>query len=404
MKTAENLRTGPLQRIGVVFAKELLDNLRDRRSVLSALLSTLIGPGILLLLIMILGRSVLRDRDQQTIPLPVQGAEHAPTLVQFLEENGVRVQPAPADPEGEVRSGNVDAVLIIPEAYEAAFERGQPATVRLVQDSSRQSALLSVQRVERLLAAYGDQIAALRLMARGVSPVVVQPLAIETADVATPRSQALIFLNMLPYFLVMVVFLGGMYVIIDTTAGERERGSLEPLLINPIPRRELVLGKLAASLPFAIFALLLTLLAFYASFNIFPIEDYIGMPLEIDGRALVQIFLIALPMVLLASALQMVIATFTRSFKEAQTYVSFLPLIPALPGIALAFLPVRATVWTMLIPTFGQQILINQMLRGESLSALNMAVSTGVTLLLSILLIFVAVRLYERERVLFGAR
>jgi len=404
MKSGKNGSTSALQRIGVVFFKELLDNLRDRRSVMSALLSTLIGPGVLLLLIMILGRSVLGDRDQPSIPLPVQGAEHAPTLVQFLEENGVRVEPAPEDPEEEVRSGRVDAVLVIPESYAEAFSQGQPAAVRLVQDSSRQSAQLTVSRVERLLAAYGSQIASLRLMVRGVSPAVVQPLAIETADVATPQSQALIFLNMLPYFLVMVVFLGGMYVIIDTTAGERERGSLEPLLINPVPRRELVLGKLAASLPFAVFALLLTLLAFYAAFNIFPIEDYIGMPLALDGRALVQIFLIALPMVLLASALQMVIATFTRSFKEAQTYVSFLPLIPALPGIALAFLPVRATVWAMLIPTFGQQILINQMLRGESVSALHVLASTAMTLLLSLVLIFVAVRLYERERVLFGAR
>jgi sodium transport system permease protein len=262
----------------------------------------------------------------------------------------------------------------------------------------------AVERARMLLDQYSAQIGSLRLMARGVSPAVLQPMIVARVDVSTPQSQVGIFLNMMPYFIVLVVFVGGMYVIIDTTAGERERGSLEPLLINPAPRWEVVVGKLAASIPFAVFAVFLTLVAFAIGFNVFPIEDYVGFQVSIDINVMIGIFLISLPMILLASALQMIIATFTRSFKEAQTYVAFLPLIPALPGIALAFIPVRASYLNMAIPTFGQQLLINQLMRGEPIDPANVVVSVISTILCAILLVYLAVQQFKRERILMGAK
>ncbi len=399
-----NIQTSPLERIGIIFGKELRDNLRDRRSVFSALMSALIGPVLLVVIIMIMGRTFNVSQQEQPLELPVQGAEHAPSLITYLEQNNVLIQPAPANPRQEVRNGNVDLVLIISEAYGESFSAGQPAKVEMVVDSSRQSAMMNVERARLLLDTYNGQIGSLRLMARGVSPTILQPLSVQRVDVSTPQSQVGIFLNMMPYFIVLVVFVGGMYVVIDTTAGERERGSLEPLLINPIPRWEVVVGKLAASIPFAIFAVFLTLVAFAIGFNVIPIEDFVGFQVSIDVIAMVGIFLISLPMILLASALQMIIATFTRSFKEAQTYVAFLPLIPALPGIALAFIPVRATFLNMAIPTFGQQLLINQLMRGEPINPLNVVVSVVSTTLVAVLLIILAVRLFERERILMGVK
>ena len=398
------MRLDSLRRIWVIFRKEVTDNARDRRSLFSAFSSSLIGPALLLILIVIVGKSIFSDDVQDRLVLPVSGPENSPFLIQYLEQNGVEVVPPPANPESAVRGGDVEFVLIIPEGYAEDFLAGRPASIRLVLDTSRTSSIRSIERVRNLLESYGSQIAALRLMARGVNPLVVQPLAIERMDVATPQSQVLIFLNMMPYFVILVVFLGGMYVIIDTTAGERERGSLEPLLINPAARWEFVIGKLAAALPFATFTVFLTLVAFAIGFNLFPLEDYVGFKMTIDLTALAWIFLISLPMILLASALQMIVATFTRSFKEAQTYVAFLPFFPALPGLGLAFLPVRPQLWTMLIPTFGQQILINQLMRGEPVSLLNVVVSAAVTLILSALLIFIAIRLYQHERILFGSK
>lgn len=392
-----------LQRVFIIFRKETRDNLRDRRSIFSSMLSSLIGPALLLLMIIIVGRTFNASVDEP-VDLPVHGAELAPTLIQFLEQNGARIVPAPQDPQAAVLNGDVNIVLLIPPDYRDEFSQGYPASLRLIFDSTRQSALTDIRRVQQLLNGYNSQIGAMRLLARGINPAVITPLAIEEEDLATPQTQALIFLNMMPYFIVMVVFLGGMYVIIDTTAGERERGSLEPLLINPVQRSELVIGKMAASWPFATVTLLVTLLAFLIVFNAFPLEETIGFQLSIDPAALINIFFLSLPMILLASGLQMIIATFTRSFKEAQTYVAFLPLIPALPGIALAFLPIKTSLWAMFIPTFGQQLIINQWMRGESVDPLNVLVVSVFTIFISIFLIFFAVKLYQRERLLFSGR
>jgi sodium transport system permease protein len=398
------MKAPALRRIWVIFAKEVQDNLRDTRSVLSSSFSAVLGPALLLGMIVLLGRTVLAGGRDAPLVLPVQGAEYAPAFVEFLTNNQVLITAAPADPLAAVRTGEVDLVLIIPPGHMESFSQGLPAEVQVVMDPTRQSATLSIQRMQTLLNNYNSQIAAMRLMARGVNPEVVVPLAIERVDVSTPRTQVLMFLNVMPYFVIVVIFVGGMYVIIDATAGERERGSLEPLLINPAARWEFVIGKLAASLPFAVATLVLTLAAFGVAFNAFPIEDYIGVQLSIDVRALFGIFLISLPMVLMASGLQMVIATFTRSFKEAQTYVSLLPLVPALPGIALAFLPIRPTLGSMLIPTYGQQILINQFMRGEVVNPVHILASAAATLALAVLFILLAIRLYQQERILFGGK
>jgi sodium transport system permease protein len=264
--------------------------------------------------------------------------------------------------------------------------------------------MMDVERARNLVESYSGQLATMRLLARGVSPVVMHPIDAERVDVSTPQTQALLFLNMMPYFVVLVVFAGGMYVIVDSTAGERERGSLEPLLINPVTRSEFVLGKLLASLPFAAGVTALNLLAFALAFNLFPVEDYIGFPMSLNVVALGGIFLIAIPMMILASAIQMIIASFTRSFKEAQTYTGFLPLIPAIPGMALAFLPIKASIPLMLIPTFGQQIIINQLMRGEPVNMTHVLVTSLATLALAFVAIFGAMRMYRQERIILGGK
>lgn len=390
-------------RIGIIFRKEVVDNLRDRRSVLSAFLTPLFLPLFLVALIIVAGKTLfVNPAEQQLIPLPVQGVENAPGLIAFLRQNGAEILPAPADPQASVRLGNHDVILIIPASYPAAFQSGNPAAVQLVYDSTRQSAVATIERTRTILSTYAQQIGALRLMARGINPGITNSMAVENIDVATPQSQTLIFLNMMPFFIIIVIFTGGMYVIIDTTAGERERGSLEPLLINPATREEFMLGKLLASLPFAVATLMIVLGAFYAAFKFIPLEKFTGFPMALNFSTLWMVFWISLPMILLASGLQIVIATFTHSFKEAQTYLAILPLIAGLPGAFLTFLSVKATVWTMLIPAFGQSFLINQVMRGEPTSLANILTSAISTLALSLILIWIAVRLYQSERVLFG--
>ena len=301
-----------------------------------------------------------------------------------------------------MRAGDADVVLVVDASYGERLAAGLPAPVQLVLDSSRQSAAPSIERARSLVTAYGNQLGALRLQARGISPSVVLPLALEEADLATPESRAAQLLNVLPYFLIFAVFVGGMGLTIDVTAGERERGSLEPLLLNPLRRSEFVLGKLLAGLAPTMLSVLIALAGFAAVINLNPVGEQLGVRLSLGLPTLAAIFLITLPIMLLAAALQMIIATVSRSVKEAQSYLAFLPLIPALPGLFLAFLPLRSALWQMLVPTFGQQVLINQLLRGEPVDPLFVLVSAAITLALGIALTLAATRLFGRERVLFG--
>ena len=394
----------PGGRVWVVMCKEILDNVRDRRSLMAALFYPLLGPVLMIGLLAVVGRT-LDDRSDRPLELPVIGLEEAPDLQAFLGNLGVDVVAGPADEaaaEAAVKAGDLDVVVIVPPGYQEAMAAGRPATVRVVIDASRNDAAVDVGRSLRLLEGYGRQVGALRLLARGVDPGVVEALAIERVDVSTPQSQAARLLNLLPYFLIFSVFIGGMYLAIDATAGERERGSLEPLLINPIARWELVTGKLLATMVFTLLSVVETLLAFALMLGLVPLEESLGVRLSLEPGAVLAIFAITLPMILLAVPLQFIVATFTRSFKEAQNYLSFLPLVPALPGTILAFMPVKPTWGAMAVPTFGQQILINQVLRGEVVRPGHVVLSAAVTAAVGVLLVALAVRLYARERILFG--
>lgn len=398
------MKTSPLRQIWVVFVKEVLDNLRDRRSVMSSLLTPLITPALLIAMIMILGRTLMTEEVERPLDLPVIGAENAPGLVAYLRENNIRLVDAPADPEAAVREGEVPVVLVIPPDYGEKLAVGEPAPLQLIADGTRQSSVRPIERARGVINSYGQTLAALRLYARGIDPILLSPLSVERVDVSTPQSRTVLFLSTMPFLLVMSIFVGGMYVIIDTTAGERERGSLEPLLINPVPRWVFVVGKLLASLPFGYAILALTLVLFGAGFNLIPLEEFTGMQMNIDVRSLMTIFWLSLPVVLLASVMQIVVASFTRSFKEAQTYLGFLPLVAGMPGIFLAFAEVPQALWVWLIPIFSQMEMINQVMRGEALQPNGVLISAVSTLVAAVLLTLLAIHLYRRETILFGGR
>ncbi|HEU0293124.1 MAG TPA: ABC transporter permease [Anaerolineales bacterium] len=390
-----------MKRIIVIFQKEMVDNLRDYRSWMTGFFWALFGPLLLGGIIMLIG-TTLRETLEESLHLPVSGAEQAPSLIAFLEQQGVIIDPAPADPESAVIAGDINVALVIPPEYGEDFSAGKTAKLQLVFDSTRQSALADIRRIQDLLEGYGRYIGLLRLSLRGVSPEVIRVVQVEEVDTATPQSQALIFISMLPYFIIFAIFNGASPVITDATAGERERGSLEPLLINPLPRGSVAIGKMLSAMPFAIMNLTITLAGFAAIFRLLPVEDLLGVQIGFDLGTLLAVFLICLPIVFLACAIQTLIASFTKTTKEASTYLPFIGLIPSLPGLALAFLPVKPDLWTMLIPTFGQQILINQFLRFEPISGMNIVISTVLTILLSLVFTFIAIKLYEGERIITG--
>jgi sodium transport system permease protein len=384
----------------VVLRKELVDNLRDRRAVAMALLFPLLGPAVLATMLTLVARTA-RVAGEAHLELPVAGREHAPNLVAFLEAAGARVVPAPPDPAAAVRAGDRDVVIVIPPEFGARLRAGRPAPVRLVLDDSRQSAQTAVARARALLDGYGRQLGVQRLLVRGVDPGLADALAVETEDLATDESRGALLLAVLPYFVVLAVFVGGMHVAIDTTAGERERQSLEPLLVNPVPRAALVLAKAGATALFSAVALAETLVGF----GVVPLAlspERLGFAVRLDPAVLAGVFLLALPLVLFTSALEIVVSARARGFKAAQAALSLLMMVPVLPGMMLAFVPVKLAPWMMLVPTLGEQLVVSRLMRGEAVAGRLVALGMAATFAWAMLALTVAVRVFRSESVVFG--
>jgi sodium transport system permease protein len=384
--------------IRTVLRKELLDAARDRRSLFSALLFPLLGP---LLVLFMLGAIADRERAAEHVTLPVVGADRAPSLIAHLVQSGIEVVDGPAEPEPAVRDGSVDLVLVIDETYPAQWNAGRPATVRLVVDGSRDDTRRAVSRVEQRIRAYSQQIGLLRLVARGVDPQLAQPIAVEEADVASGQKLAARVLGFVPMFVLLAAFIGGMNIAIDTTAGERERASLEPLLINPVPRRSIVLGKWVTAVVFGCAATALTLAMCVLALRLVPLSA-LGLRLEIGVVEIIGVLAASLPLAPLAAGLQLLVATFARSFKEAQTYLSLLIFLPMTPGVITSVHPVKSEIWMSFVPVLGQQVLLGDVLAAEAPPLWSFLVAGAAALVVGGACVEATARLFGRERIVYG--
>ncbi|HKH49613.1 MAG TPA: ABC transporter permease [Thermoanaerobaculia bacterium] len=381
-----------------VFAKEALDAARDRRSVLSALSFALFGP---LVLAMALATIAKKSDDNGPLQLTVAGAEHAPSLVRYLEQNGAEIVRASAGVEPAVRRGDLELALVIPKDFGSDFRASRPARVELVHDASRMGSSTPVRRVERLLERYNVQVAGLRLTARGISPQVALPVRLSEIDLSTAASRAAFALATFPIFLLMSAFVGGMSVAIDTTAGERERGSLETLLVHAVPRTDLVVGKWMAAVAFNLLAVLLTLLFSFLVLRWDRLQR-MDIPVALSVEDALRLLALLLPLALLAPAVQMLIALFARSFKEAQTQLSLLMLLPMIPGLLLSFQSFEPRPWMRAVPILAEQVVMRDLLYGKVSAPSALALTVGATLTLTVLCLLVTSRLLRHERIVLG--
>ncbi len=389
-----------MRNVWIVFLKESVDNLRDRRSLFLALIYPVIGALLLGMLVSFVG-GMFRGQASTSLSLPVDGADRAPALMAYLADKGIVIREAPDNPRRAVRNGKADAVLVIPHGHAEDFAAQRPADLNMVINATRLTTVIKVSRVVEILRAYDRDVGKARLMGRGVAPEVASPLNIRSINVGRSRNLAGFFLNMLPPFIIFTIFVGGVYLAIDTTSGERERGSLEPLLANPVARWEFMLGKAMATFAFTLTAVVVQLLAFKIMFELVAAGEY-GIKISPDLSAFIAVALLCLPLIGFAVSLQIIVATVSRSYKETQTYLGLLPLLPSLPGMILVFVPVKAQIWMMTIPTFGQILLIGRLMRQEQAALSHVVVSVTATTLVAAVLLFMAARLYDRDRMLFG--
>jgi sodium transport system permease protein len=385
-----------------VFRKEFLESLRDRRTVIAALV---MGPLFWPLLFAVALSLSLHHGEaggDRAVSLAVLQGERAPRLLEFLRQYGVTIEGVSLDDAGARRAVNdrrYAMVLSISGDFGARLAGGEPAQLRLYTDASDTSSGRDVARVRAILSQYGALMARMRVMMRGVDPLVLTPVVVEDIDVSTPASRAVVVLGALTYLIMLTMLMGGMHLAIDATAGERERGSLEPLLTVPAPRAHLIYGKVLATCAYMTIALLLATLAFSVVLRFVDLARF-GMTVNFGPAVAARLVLFCLPLVPVGAGIMTIVAAFTRSYREAQTYLGLILLIPTLPLVFASIMGLRPTARLMLVPWLSQHFLITSLLRDEAIPIAYLASSVGVALALGAVLVLIAGRLYHREALL----
>ena len=385
-----------------VFAKEFLENLRDRRTLLSALLfGPLFGP---LLFGLMVSRMLEQSVVESDVPLKVtiSGGEHAPGLIRYLEGRGVKLtrqELTENEARAAVRSGGSQVVLLVPADYPQLFAEARPAPLLLFADSADSQTRKIADRAKGMLGTYGSTIAQLRLEMRGVSPLLGIPVAVNEVDVATPTGRAVVVLGFMTYFVLFALLMGGLYLAIDSTAGERERGSLEALLSLPVARSALVGGKILATCAYMCISLGLSLTAFVCVFRFVPLER-IGMSANLGLNTALLFFGICLPFVPLGATLMTLVASFTRTYREAQTYLTTVLLVPTLPIAFASIYSLKTKSSLMIIPSLSQHLLMTSVLKDEPILLHDVLVSAAASLGLALVLLVLTARHWRRETML----
>ena len=383
----------------VVWRKELKDAFRDRRAIYSILFGALFGP---LLVGFMMNRLADRQRQLEEVTIPVVGGDHAPVLMDWLrQQSGVTISKGPDDAEKAIQDRREDVIVVIPDDYAKKFRASRPVEIKVVSDGSRQASRPKVQRVRQLLQRYNAEVGTLRLVSRGVSPAIVSPLQLRDVEVSSAQQRAAQILNFIPLFIVLAAFTSGMQIATDSTAGERERGSLEPLLVNPAPRFVIASGKWLAASVSAMIGVLITTSLCLAMLQFIPLQD-LGVRFRIGTPQVLGMLAGVLPLCLLATSVQTYLATFARSFKEAQSYMGFLIMVPMIPGMLTTMYPIASQPWMFPIPVLGQSLLLSDTLGGKKPQALMFVIAGASAVIVSIVLVRLTTGLLRRERIIFG--
>jgi sodium transport system permease protein len=386
----------------IVLRKEFRENLRDRRSLVSTLLfGTLLTPLLVALLVNLTVHRT-QDQDNKSVTLAVVHGERAPNLLADLRQYRIDVVAANLDDAAAREAVHLQRyriVLSIPDNYARQLASGLPAPVLLYSDSSDAAGGGDLGRVRAILGHYASSIARLRLMARGVDPMALSAIAVQDIDVATPTSRSVLILGALTAIILMTMFMAGLHNALDATAGERERGSLEPLLTTPVRREQLIYGKILAACVFMLISLSLSVCAMALALRHVGL-DRLGMNQDMSVITVLKLIACFAALAPLGASVMTIVAAFTRSYREAQTYVGLIVALPSFPLIFASALGLQPNAWLMMVPALSQHFMVTGLLRAEPVSALYATLSVSVSLLLGAVAAYAAGRLYHREKLL----
>ncbi|MCT8864030.1 ABC transporter permease [Shewanella xiamenensis] len=378
-----------MNKIIAMVRKELIDAARDKRSVMAGLYYAIGTPLIMCGLFMVLIGQLTSPDD---LKISITNPDKAPDLVRFLSNKGIT--------QGEAGAKDLKAIeLIISPDYAKQMNQGKGAEITIVADNSEEKLQNSIRRLEKQLQAYSAEMGSLRLIARGIDPRVVQPLKVNVHDQATTDSKGGMILGIAIFTMIYSVFISGMNLAIDTSAGERERNSLALLLSHPLTTRQLVLSKIIAVGLFALLGLVLILLVSKVAYTFVPWQE-LGFSVSITSEFMALMLLVGIPVALMAACLQLFVSFMAKTFKEAQSYLTMVLFVPLALSMAASYnIAPDVLQW---LPVSGQQQALMDFIKGKEMNMLQLLVSTLGTLAIAVILAFGMEKSLKSEKVIFG--
>jgi len=383
------------QAMWTVFVKELKDALRDRRTLMAVFVSSIaMGPLMLVALSTLVGKFEKRAEAREIVAI---GLDAAPTLRNYIERQTFTIKRAPADWEAQLKDSKLgDPVVIVPADFEDALAHGQAPRVQLVYSSANQRAQGGVAVIGRLLQGFDQEQASLRLVARGVAPGVMSVSRIDEHDIADTAARAAQMTGVVPIFVLMAVLYGSVNAAMDTTAGERERGSLEPLLATPASRGAIVVGKWGAAFALGLLIAVLSCMSFLPAQSLLRSESLSAM-FRFGWAEAAWFITVLAPFAAALSALMMAVAIRCKTVKEAQANNVVLTMAVSLTPMIGLFNQEGESPWNLWVPPLAQSALMNRVLKNVPISPLEFApgvvVCSAVT---ALALVFVTRQLTRR--------
>ncbi len=396
-----------MEKFKIILNRELLDTIRDRRTILVMIVMPLILMPIVMLLPGYLMRQQMEGAVVQVQNVGVVNGEEAPTLVNALKFSPNLKVIDIQEPTQAVQDGQVEAALIIPKGYEENLLLGGSVNLEIYFDGAKPQSSTASDKLKGIIQVEKERILKDRLKEYNIEEEFLNPLLVQAKNVASGEKMGgMVIAMFLPMLVAIWAAIGGMYTVIDATAGEKERKTLEPLLISPVTRGEIVFGKFGAVLVVSLISVVMVLVTMIVTI-------YFGMPLlfgdEIGegfvfkvtpSMVLISFFGAALLSALM-SAVMMVVCFYARSFKEAQTYVSPVTFLIIIPGMALQFLQgIELGTWYYGIPILNTLLIMKDSMTGD-INILNMILAFASTVIYAIIAITVAIRIFKSEKVIF---
>jgi sodium transport system permease protein len=396
--------------IGIVYRKELTDSLRDRRTLISMVvvpivIMPLMSIGLITLAVVMVGKA-----EKEVPKVMIVGGEDSPQVVADLKAmKDIDFEPGTLDYAQLISDKKIRAAVDIPPGFDAAVGHGADATVKIYNYENDLKSGIASAKLQKRLGELKDRTVKDRLVSRSLPVNLVDPFEVKTENVAPPEKVGGAVLGgFLPYFVIILCMTGAMYPAIDLTAGEKERGTIETILCSPVSRTHLVLGKFLMVLTASLCTAILAMTSMGVSFG--AVKKYMAVtiiskadnPLNftIGFKAISAVFLMVLPLAVLFSAALLAIALTAKSYKEAQSYLSPLVIVVVIPAVAALMPGVEINTRMLLIPVLNTSLVCKDIVSG-TYHWNNIATIFISSCVYATVALFIAVKLFQREDVLF---